>query len=244
MDMRLDTSGTAVKDDHVQEAKPRGVARRVVLGLSVLTAGLLATGCVRIQVGLSVSPTDLISGDVVASALPNPNSATGPKLVVPADMADQVSAKPYSSGGYLGTELTFNNLSFSQLAELISGGTDQKSHFQLNFQRSQDLVNFGGSADLSQLTSDAQVQLKVTFPGTVLSTNGSNNANTVTWALPPGQVTTFNATAQYANGGFIRPWSYWAGALGGAGALIAVLIALLALWARKRHIRKEAQQDF
>ena len=225
------------------EAKPRGVARRVVLGLSVLTAGLVAAGCVRVQVGLSVSPTDLVSGDVVAAALPNPTSAQGPKLTVPQDMADQVSAKPYSSGGYVGTELTFNNLTFTQLAELISGGTDQKSHFQLNFQRSQDLVNFGGSADLSQLTSDAQVQLKVTFPGPVLSTNGNNDAGTVTWSLPPGQVTTFNATTQYVNGEFIRPWSYWAKALGGAGALIAVLVTLLALWARRRHIRKEAQQD-
>jgi hypothetical protein len=242
--MRVDTSVTAVKDDHVQEAKPRrGTARRVVLGLSVLTAGLLVSGCVRVQIGLAVSPTDLISGDVVAAALPNPSTPQGPKLTVPTEMTDQASTKPYNSGGYIGTELTFNNLSFSQLAALISAGTDQNSHFQLDFQRSQDLVNFGGSADLTQLTTGAQVQLKVTFPGSVLSTNGSNDSDTVTWNLPAGQVSTFNATAQYANGGFIRPWSYWAGALGGAGALIAVLVALLALWARRRNIRKDAEQD-
>lgn len=241
--MRVDTSGTVEEDDRVLEAKPRGVARRVGLGLSVLAAGLVVTGCVRVQVGLSVSATDLVSGDVVAAALPNPASPQGPKLTVPSQMADQVSAKPYNSDGYIGTELSFNNLSFSQLAQLISTGSGETSHFQLSFQRAQDLVNFGGSADLTQLTSDAQVQLKVTFPGTVLSTNGQNAANTVTWTLPAGQVSTFNATAQYLNGGFIRPWSYWVKALAGAGALIAVLVALLALWARRRNIRKEAQQD-
>jgi hypothetical protein len=241
MDTRVDTSGMAVEDDHVQEAK-RG-ARRAGLGVSVLAAGLVLSGCVRIQVGLSVSPTDLVSGDVVAAALPNPSSPQGPKLTVPTDMADQVSAKPYASGGYVGTELSFDNLSFTQLAELISGGTDQKGHFDLKLARSQDLVNFTGYADLTQFTSDAQVQLKVTFPGSVLSTNGNNDSGTVTWSLPPGQSSNFNATAQYVNGGFIRPWSYWATALGGAGALIAVLVGLLALWARRRNIRKEAQQD-
>ncbi|HJP79736.1 MAG TPA: hypothetical protein VJ914_36025 [Pseudonocardiaceae bacterium] len=197
----------------------------------------------RIQVGLSVSATDLVSGDVIAAALPNPSSPQGPKLTVPQDMADQASAKPYNSGGYVGTELVFTNLSFSQLAELISGGTNEKGRFDIKLARSQDLVNLYGNADLTQLTSDAQVQLKVSFPGTIMSTNGTNNAGTITWSLPPGQSTNFNATAQYVNGGFIRPWSYWATALGGTGALIAVLVGLLALWARRRNIRKEAQQD-
>ncbi|HEY4017227.1 MAG TPA: hypothetical protein VGM75_00985 [Pseudonocardiaceae bacterium] len=225
------------------EAKPRRVARRVGVGLSVLAAGLLVTGCVRIQVGLTVTATDLVSGDVVAAALPNPTSQTGPKLTVPREMADQASTKPYNSGGYVGTELIFNNLSFTQLAQLISSGTDQKSHFQLNLQRSQDLVNFGGSADLTQLTSDAHVQLKVSFPGTIRSTDGSNNAGTVTWNLPAGQTSTFTATAQYSNGGFVRPWSFWVMALGGAGLLIAVLVGGLALLARRLNIRKEARQD-
>ena len=226
------------------QGKPRrGTARRVGLGVSVLAAGLALSGCVRIQVGLTVSATDLVSGDVVAAALPNPSSPQGPKLTVPQDMADQASAKPYNSGGYVGTELTFTNLSFTQLAELISGGTNEKGRFDIKLARSQDLVNLYGSADLTQLTSDAQVQLKVTFPGTVMATNGTNDSGTVTWSLPPGQSTNFNATAQYVNGEFIRPWSYWATALGGTGALIAVLVGLLALWARRRNIRKEAQQD-
>ncbi len=226
------------------EAKPRrGAARRIALGLSVLTVGLMVTGCVRIQVGLAVSATDLVSGDVVAAAQPNPASPQGPKLTVPKEMADQASTKPYSANGYVGTELSFNNLTFKQLAALISAGTDQNSHFKLTFTRTQDLVNFGGSADLTQLTQGAQVQLKVTLPGNVLSTDGDNNAGTVTWNLPAGQVSTFNATAQYVNGGFIRPWTYWAQVLGGAGVLIAVLVALLALWARRRNIRKEAEQN-
>ncbi|HEX4225879.1 MAG TPA: hypothetical protein VHZ97_26175 [Pseudonocardiaceae bacterium] len=225
------------------EAKPRRVVRRVGVGLSVLAAGLVLTGCVRIQVGLTVTGSDLVSGDVVAAALPNPTSQQGPKLTVPQEMVDQASAKPYSSGGYVGTELTFSNLSFAQLAQLISSGTDQKSHFQLNFQRSQDLVNFGGSADLTQLPSDAQVQLKVTFPGTILTTDGNNSDGTVSWSLPAGQVSTFTATTQYVNGEFIRPWSFWVKALGGAGLLIAALVTGLALLARRMNIRKEARQE-
>lgn len=210
----------------------------------MLAVGLVASGCVHVQVALALSATDLVSGDVVAAAMPNPASPQGPLLKVPIDLADQAGVKPYNANGYVGTELTFTNLSFTALARLISAGTDQNSHFQLTFQRTGDLVNFAGSADLTQVsTQGAQVQLKVEFPGTVLQTDGTNSAGTVTWNLAAGQVDTFSATSQYANGGFSRPWSFWALTLGGAGFVIALLLALLALWARRRNIRKDAMQD-
>jgi hypothetical protein len=210
----------------------------------MLAVGVVASGCVHVQVALAVSATDLVSGDVVAAAMPNPATPQGPLLKVPTEMADQATVKPYSAGGYNGTELTFNNLSFTQLAQLISAGTDQHSHFQLTFKRTGDLVNFAGSADLTQVSPQgAQVQLKVSFPGDVLQTDGKNDSDTVTWTLTPGQVDTFSATTEYTNGGFTRPWSYWALTLGGAGGVIAVLLVGLSLWARRRNIRKEAAQD-
>jgi hypothetical protein len=210
----------------------------------MLAVGLAASGCVHIQVALAVSATDLVSGDVVVAAIPNPASPQGPLLKVPTEMAEQASVQPYEAAGYSGTRLTFDNLTFTQLARLISAGTDQSSQFQLTFQRTGDLVNFAGSADLTQVsTQGAQVQLKISFPGDVLQTDGTNNANTVTWTLTPGQVDAFSATAEYTNGGFNQPWSFWALALGTAGGMIAVLLALLALWARRRNIRKEAMQD-
>jgi hypothetical protein len=206
--------------------------------------GLVASGCVHVQVALAVSGTDLVSGEVIAAALPNPATPRGPVLTVPQAMADQATARSYNAGGYIGSELTFNNLSFAQLAALISAGTDQNSHFQLTFQRNGDLVNFAGSADLTQVsTQGAQVRLKVSFPGKVLQTDGANSSGTVTWNLLAGQVNTFSATAEYTNGGFDRPWSFWALALGGTGGVIALLITLLSLWARRRNIRKEALQD-
>ncbi len=227
------------------EVEPRRRrARGALLGLTMLAIGLVASGCVHVQVALAVSSTDLVSGDVIAAAVPNPASPRGPLLTVPAQLAGQAAGKPYHSGGYVGTELTFTNLDFTQLAQLISTGTGQNSHFQLSFQRNGDLVNFAGSADLTQVTTQgALVRLKVSFPGDVLQTDGTNNSGTVAWNLAAGQVDTFSATAEYTSGGFTRPWSFWAVALGGAGCVIAVLLGLLALWARRRNIRREANQD-
>jgi hypothetical protein len=96
-----------------------------------------------------------------------------------------------------------------------------------------------GSVDLSPLApTGVDVQLKVDFPGQVTTSNGGIDGQTVSWTMKAGQVTSFNATDQYAIGN-TRGWRFWALALGGGGAIIAAFVLVLALWARRRNLRKE-----
>jgi hypothetical protein len=96
-----------------------------------------------------------------------------------------------------------------------------------------------GSVDLTQLpTAGVDVQLKVDFPGPVTHTDGSLNDDTVSWIMKPGGVTRFGATDQYALGNS-RGWRFWAWSLAGGTAIVSGFILLLALWARRRNLRKE-----
>lgn len=219
----------------------RSRSRVMLLPLVVLTSALLVSGCVRVHAAFAVSSDDLISGEVIAGGIGNPN----PQLAVPAGLAGRVISKPYNADGYTGTDLTFTNLSFTELSTVVAEATAQTGHFQLSFNRSGDLVSMAGSVDLTDVpAAGTDLQIKVSFPGSIVRTDGNTSADassgvsTVTWSPPPGKVTTFSATAKFT-AGRTHTWSFWALALGGGGGLIALFIAGLALLARRLNIRKE-----
>ena len=43
----------------------------------------------------------------------------------------------------------------------------------------------------------ADFQLKVSFPGRVIETNGTDDAGTISWTFTPGQVNEISATVTY-----------------------------------------------
>lgn len=209
------------------------------MAVGLVAVGLLASGCVRVHAALAVSSSDQVSGDVVIAALPTAQAAQGPQLAVPPGMSSRVSMKPYSANGYVGDDVTFHDLSFQEMAAFAAAISSQSNSYQLAFQRSGDLVTMTGSANLSELpTTGVDVQLKVAFPGPVTSSNGAIDDQTVSWTMKAGQVTPFRATDQYALGNS-RGWRFWALALGGGLALVSAFLVLLALWARRRNLKKE-----
>jgi hypothetical protein len=215
--------------------------RRAVLTATLLVTGLAVSGCVRVNADLTVSGNDQVSGDVVVAALPTADSATGPQLTVPPALKGRVTTKPYSADGFIGEDVAFHNLSFDEFSALTATAGANSGHYQLTLRRSEDdLVGFSGSADLTLVPAqNSSVQLKIAFPGSITQTDGKADGDTVTWKLTPGQVNTFGATAQYSTGGLIRPWSFWATALAGAGGVIALFLLGLSLLARRRNLRKD-----
>lgn len=222
----------------------RSRARAVLLPCVLLTVGVLVSGCVRVHAAFAVTTDDKVSGEVVVAA----NDGQSPQLSVPSSLSGQITSKPYSADGYTGTDLTFTDLTFAEVSTLASVISTSSNNYQLGFTRSGDLVTMTGSADLTDVPSSGlDVQVKVSFPGTVLSTqdNGSTSSSdgdtTVTWTLPAGRATAFGATARYTPGA-VHTMAFWLWSLGGAGLLIAVFLAFLALLARRLHIRKEARE--
>lgn len=219
---------------------PSRVGSRVaILAMTLLAVALAAGGCVRVHASFTVSSEDLVSGEVIVAAI----GGTGPTLSVPDSLASKASVQPYQANGYAGADLTFHNLNFAQFAALIAANSGN-GHYQLSLSRSGDLVSLAGSADLTQVTANqSDVRISVDLPGPVLRADGTvdtsaTGSNVVTWSPKVGQVSTFSATAQYATGR-TYPASFWAAVLTAACLLISAFVTMLALVARRRHLRKE-----
>jgi hypothetical protein len=209
------------------------------LTLALVVVGLVASGCVRVHAALAVSSDDRVSGDLVVAALPSAGNPKGPELATPPEMATRITTKAYSADGYVGNDVQFTDLSFDEMSVLATSISSYNSNYHLAFQRAGDLVTFSGSVDLSQLpATGVDVQLKLDFPGAVTQSNGTVDDETVSWTLKPGKVSSFTATDQYSLGNS-RGWRFWAGVLGGGIAVISAFIVLLALWARRRNLKKE-----
>jgi hypothetical protein len=216
----------------------RGGTRVLAMAAGLVAVGLLASGCVRVNATLSVSSTDLVSGDVVIAAQPSAQNGA-PQLAIPAGMASRVRTQPYSADGYVGSDVTFQNLSFEEMTAFAAAITSQSGYYHITFQRQGDIVTMSGSADLSQLVvPGVDVRLRITFPGPVTQSTGGIDGQTVSWTMKAGQVNQFSATVQYAIGNS-HSWQFWVLTLSGGMAVISAFLVLLALLARRRHLKKE-----
>jgi hypothetical protein len=209
------------------------------MAVGLIAVGLLASSCVRVHAALAVSSSDLVSGDVVIASVPSAGNTKGPQLNIPATMSSRVTDKSYTADGYVGSEVAFKDLTFDEMSALAQAISNENASYHIRFARAGGLVTLQGSVDLSGLpATGVDVQLKVNLPGPVTNTDGSRDDQTVSWIMAPGKVTSFQATDQYTLGNS-RGWRFWALVLGGGTALISAFLLLLALWARRRNLRKE-----
>lgn len=222
-----------------------GAVRRVTRAVGLLTVfGVLVvtlTGCLRVHAALAVSPDDRVSGELIVAALPASDTDTGPPLTIPPELKEQVRSEKYTKDGYVGQRLTFEDLRFSDVSQLVQSISESKQ-YRLSFRRAGDMVTLAGSIDLTQLPADrADVQIKVAFPGDVSRTNGDDDDGTVSWSPKPGAVTEFDAIAKYSGSDGVS-LTKWIAMVGGGAMLAAVIAALLALIAHRRSVSAERAQ--
>ena len=200
-------------------------------------------GCVRIKASITISPDDLVSGQIIAAAKPRNDKDAGPQLDPNLPLGQKVAISKYDSDGYVGSEAVFSDLTFAELPELAHMNSDAQG-VNLSLRRSGDLVILEGRADLTSLADpDADVELTVAFPGAVTSTNGERmDPNTVLWKLKGGMVSTMTAQARYTDPSTrsFRGAALW---LGLASLVVAGLIAGLAWYSRDRSPRIAEPSD-
>lgn len=219
----------------------RAKPTRVLAGLVLLLVALLATGCLRVRASITISPNDLVSGEIIAAAKPRNNKDTGPQLDDNLPFSQKVAISTYASDGYVGSQAVFSDLTFAELPQLANLNSDAAG-MNLSLRRNGNLVILEGRADLTSVTDpDAEVELTVAFPGTVTSTNGNRiEPEVVQWKLKPGVVSTMNAQARYADPNTRNfTWaSIWMGlvSLAAAGT-----VALLAWRSQARFRAREGQ---
>lgn len=195
---------------------------RALAALLVLLATLsLATGCSRVRAALAVQPDDTVKGEIVIAA----PGQTPPVVRVPPNL--DVEVESYREGGYTGSRLTFSGLDFADVGSLTSVAASE-GRVKFGLRRVGNRVLAEGTADLATVSADqADFQLKITFPGEVLETNGTTEGRTVTWVFQPGEKGEARAVAGFAdpNGPSAPLWTLLLAALVAAVCAAVVWLA-------------------
>ncbi|MFI9817253.1 DUF3153 domain-containing protein [Saccharothrix variisporea] len=209
------------------------MSRATALILPVMLLAFFSlTGCVRLHAAMALSQDDRVSGEIVAATPPTRDNDPGPQLRVPNELASRVTTKPYAQDNYTGTQLFFSGLTFDEVRALAAATSASSSRYQLSFRRSGDLVTMNGSVDLTQVPPErADIQVKISFPGEVVETNGrEEESSTIAWSPKPGQASMLEATVRYAgeNSPSYFGWTMLLAGLTGGAALIVVVLAIVA----------------
>lgn len=197
----------------------------------------MVAGCLRAKVSITISPDDMVSGQIIAAAKPRSEKDAGPQLDPNVPFSQKVAISKYEQDGYIGSEAVFSDLTFAELPQLANMNPDAQV-VNLTLRRAGNVVILEGRADLTSLTDpDADVELTVAFPGSVTSTNGERvDAEMVAWKLKPGVVNTMTAQARYTDPSTrsFRGAALW---LGLSSLVVAGVVAVLAWFGRDRSPR-------
>ncbi|WP_300010790.1 DUF3153 domain-containing protein, partial [Pseudonocardia sp.] len=161
----------------------------VLLLLIALIALLALSGCARVRAALAVQPDDTVDGEIILATPEQGPDDPGPVVTLPPSLADDVELSPYRQEGYAGSVARFTGLTFPQVSELIGAAGAPGESVDLQLRRAGNRVVLAGSVDLTTVDTDlADFQLKVSFPGQVLDTNGDADSGTVSWSFDAGRV--------------------------------------------------------
>lgn len=186
----------------------RGVG--VLVGLT-----LLLTGCLKLDMALTISSDDTVDGDLVFAVNKEIVELTGQSvddLVGDASVPDDVEGatqEPYEDERFVGTRVTFDDVALADLQ-------DRADPDALSIERRDDTFVVSGVMDLTADDADiegnpfedqiaeafdtAELRIAITFPGEVLETNGRVDGTTVTWEPTFGERTELTAVASAVEG--------------------------------------------
>ena len=175
-------------------------ARFLAIAALIAMLAPLLSGCLRVEMTMGVSKSDLVTGHLVVATVPEGGNDEGPQLAVPQALSGKMRVQDYRQDGYVGTEIFFTDLTFSEVRSLGSLDPEHSTQFSLAFGRAGDTVTFDGSADLSTVPESGDVELRINFPVRPISTDGARGSDTaVVWKLPNGEKSSMHAVVTYAD---------------------------------------------
>jgi hypothetical protein len=160
------------------------------MALLILFALVDLAGCTRVRTALAVQADDTVAGDIVIARAGGPP----PAVEVPPELSGRITERPYREDGYQGSQLQFSDLRFDELNSLVSVAPQAQGRFRFTMRRNGGVIVLGGQVDLTAVPVDgADVQLKLAYPGDVVSSDGELDRGQLSWVFSPGQVNEFNA---------------------------------------------------
>lgn len=227
----------------------KSAIRKVAASLAAVLSTFLLTGCIKLDMDLTVNKDRTVSGTVVGAVSDYLNSmleeygepGASNELTSELDTlfgkdTPGVTIKEYKSGGFTGQQYILDHVAIS---EITGDGKDAES-FKIKIEGNKATVSgvldlsmddstssgldaFGG--DLAKgLFANAQMRIAIRFPGKVTSSSGEISADgkQVIWTPVIGEKNELSATVELPNVKKIIIY-----AAGGLGVLILIAIAFL-----------------
>ncbi len=225
--------------------KRMGTAGRLAM---IAALALLLTGCLKLDMDLKIGTDNTVSGsmifavnkDVLALTGGSVDDLLGSDTPLPSDVKG-VTSEAYSDDKFVGKKFTFESVPITE----FSDPTDPEA---LKITRDGDAFVVSGVLDLSQGTSgasgpmggtgaaafldSAEIRVAITFPGEVISSNGTESGNTVTWQPKFGDRLEMSAKGSaIASGGSSSTLLY---VLIGVGVIVVIAIIAFVMMSRKK----------
>lgn len=213
----------------------RALARLAVVSVAVLAL----TGCVKLDMDLDVQADNTVDGTMVFAVskdlteLPgfNADDLSGP-LESPA--AGKITSKPYDDGTWVGTQMDFADVPLSEFGDATNGDdlkiTREGDQFTVSGtlnMAGDDTGTTTAGFDPATLGVNAEIRIRLTFPGAVVSANGTVDGNSVTWTPKFGETVDITAVANAEPSGSSSTWLVAGGLLVGLLAVGGFLLAAM-----------------
>jgi hypothetical protein len=231
-----------------------GMRRNRLLALTAVALGLLLTltGCVKLDMDLTVRSNDTVDGTVIIAVdkalltaaglgqtqLRDQLEKQGPFPASERPKKGKFSQRPYDKDGKVGEAYIFSGV---PLAEFGRG-----SNSSLKITHKGDRYFVTGVLDLTsnsaadpeqqalakQAATSADLRIRLTFPGEVLKSNGDISGRSVTWHPKLGQQTALTAEARTT--AVIPKLLAIVGGVAGLLLIIGLVVLFLLLRRRRR----------
>lgn len=199
--------------------------------LLVLMVTLLSiTGCARVRAALAVQPDDTVVGEIIVATPEQGPEDPGPAITPPPDLVDDVDISEYRQDGYAGSVVRFSGLTFPEVGSLLTSVGEAGEKVRLELRRAGGRVVLNGEVDLTTVAVDrADFQLRVSFPGQIVESNGDADTGTVGWTFVPGEVGEITAVVAYEdpNAPSVLNWTL------GLAAIVVLAAGAVVLLARR-----------
>lgn len=186
--------------------------RRWGTGALVATALLALSGCMKVDMNMTLSEDDTMSGsfvmafsDEVAELIgEDPEAFWEENKGSLSDLPTGFTEEPYAEDGFTGSRYTFED----QPLDDVGGGSAD----ELTILREGDEYVVSGSMDLTDDTGELdgipqsvidafEFRVAITFPGEITETSGEIEGTTAVWNLAFGEVTELTARGSAVAGG-------------------------------------------
>jgi hypothetical protein len=222
-----------------------------IIAVSLSTV-LLTTGCIKLEMDMTVATDDTVSGTMVFAiskslaemGAEESESATTPETDSLLANAENVKVEPFDDGEFVGSSYSFEALPLAQFAPqvgdnsafamerqgnniVISGVLDTSTEGQeLEENPFADSITEGFAASTS-------IRVSVTLPGEIIETNGQVDGQTITWNGSFGEKLEIQAIAVSPLASPVN-WLL----VGGIGGIVLGLVGLLVTWLSVRKKQK------